>query len=159
MIYTPLYIKTDYSLLESLIKIDDLIMFSKENNIKSLGICDDNLCGVIEFYNKCHKNNIKPIIGINIKVDGNTIILYAKNYNGYTHLIHLLSLKEERELNYNDLSNKESTLFNLKTSLNNEELEQVMAFNEVFDPRNIENANIAEFTGATGIIIFICDKN
>lgn len=34
-----------------------------------------------------------------------------------------------------------------------------MAFNEVFDPRNIENANIAEFTGATGIIIFICDKN
>ena len=104
MIYTPLYIKTDYSLLESLIKIDDLIMFSKENNIKSLGICDDNLCGVIEFYNKCHKNNIKPIIGINIKVDGNTIILYAKNYNGYTHLIHLLSLKEERELNYNDLS-------------------------------------------------------
>ena len=34
-----------------------------------------------------------------------------------------------------------------------------MAFNEVFDPRNIENANIAEFTGATGIIIFLGDKN
>ena len=43
--------------------------------------------------------------------------------------------------------------------LNNEELEQIMAFNEVFDPRNIENANIAEFTGSTGIILFLGDKN
>ena len=43
--------------------------------------------------------------------------------------------------------------------LNNEELEQVMAFNEVFDPRNIENANIAEFTGATGIIIAVCYRD
>ena len=43
--------------------------------------------------------------------------------------------------------------------LNNEELEQVMAFNEVFDPRNIENANIAEFTGATGMIIAVCYRD
>lgn len=34
-----------------------------------------------------------------------------------------------------------------------------MAFNKVFDPRNIENVNIDEFTGSKGIIIFICDKN
>ena len=34
-----------------------------------------------------------------------------------------------------------------------------MAFNEVFDPRNIENANIADFTGSTGIVIFLGDKN
>ena len=40
--------------------------------------------------------------------------------------------------------------------LNDEELKQVMAFNEVFEPRNIENANIAEFTGATGMIIAVC---
>ena len=51
MIYTPLYIKTDYSLLSSLIKIDDLIKYSLKHNIKSLAITDDNLCGVIEFYN------------------------------------------------------------------------------------------------------------
>ena len=43
--------------------------------------------------------------------------------------------------------------------LNDEELEQVMAFNEVFDPRNIENANIAEFTGATGMIIAVCYRD
>ena len=43
--------------------------------------------------------------------------------------------------------------------LNDDELEQIMTFNEVFDPRNIENANIAEFTGSTGIILFLGDKN
>ena len=43
--------------------------------------------------------------------------------------------------------------------LNEDELEQIMTFNEVFDPRNIENANIAEFTGSTGIILFLGDKN
>ena len=34
--HTPLYIKTDNSLLQSLIKIDNLIEFAKENNIKVL---------------------------------------------------------------------------------------------------------------------------
>ena len=43
--------------------------------------------------------------------------------------------------------------------LNKDEIEQIITFNEVFDPRNIENTNIAEFTGATGIIVFIGDKN
>ena len=41
---------------------------------------------------------------------------------------------------------------------NDEELDQIIAFNEVFDPRNIENANIAEFTGATGLILLFSDK-
>ena len=59
---------------------------------------------------------------------------------------------KEKELNeINDLCSPNE-------KLNKEELEQVMAFNEVFDPRNIENANIAEFTGATGMILAVCYK-
>lgn len=34
----------------------------------------------------------------------------------------------------------------------------MITFNEVLDPRNIENANIADFTGSSGIIILICDN-
>ena len=64
-------------------------------------------------------------------------------------------LKPSKEQEINDINN----LCGPGEKLNQDELEQIMAFNEVFDPRNIENANIAEFTGATGIIIFICDKN
>ena len=48
--YTPLYIKTDNSLQESLIKINDLIEYAVKNNIKSLTITDNNMYGVMDFY-------------------------------------------------------------------------------------------------------------
>ena len=64
-------------------------------------------------------------------------------------------LKPSKEQEIKDINN----LCGQGEKLNQEELEQIMAFNEVFDPRNIENANIAEFTGATGIILFLGDKN
>ena len=68
MNYTPLYIKTDNSLLESLIKVDDLIKYAKDNNLKSLAIADNNLYGVMDFYMQCKKNDIKPIIGLEVKL-------------------------------------------------------------------------------------------
>ena len=61
--YTPLYIKTDNSLQQSLIKINDLIEYAKKNNIKSLTITDNNMYGVMDFYKMCINNDIKPIIG------------------------------------------------------------------------------------------------
>ena len=90
--YSPLYIKTEYSLLSSLIKIDNLIIKCKENKISSLAIVDDNLFGTMEFIKKCEKNNIKPIIGLDIKYLFSNILLYAKNINGYYNLIKLESL-------------------------------------------------------------------
>ena len=85
MNYAPLWIKTDYSILSSLIKIDDLIDILSSNNINVAAICDDNLYGVMEFYDKCKKSNIKPIIGLEVKLEY-TILLYAKNYHGYQNL-------------------------------------------------------------------------
>ena len=52
----PLYIKTDNSLLTSMISIDSLIDFALKNDIKALTITDNNMFGCIEFYNKCLKN-------------------------------------------------------------------------------------------------------
>ena len=45
--YTPLYIKSNYSLLSSLITIDDLISFCIEHNITEIALCDDDLTYVI----------------------------------------------------------------------------------------------------------------
>jgi serine/threonine protein phosphatase PrpC len=64
-------------------------------------------------------------------------------------------LKPSKEQEIKEINN----LCGQGEKLNDEELEQIMAFNEVFDPRNIEDANIADFSGATGIILFIGDKN
>ena len=60
--YYPLGIKTDYSLMKSLIKVDDLISYAIKNGINTLGILDDNLNSSHYFYEKCISNNIKPII-------------------------------------------------------------------------------------------------
>ena len=43
--YYPISIKTDYSLMKSLIKINDLISYAVKNSINTLGIIDDNLNG------------------------------------------------------------------------------------------------------------------
>ena len=101
--YTPLKITTDYSLLKSLIKIPDLINFLNVKNIKSCAICDDNLYGSLEFYTKCKKNNIKPIIGLEIEINNKKVYLYAKNYDGYKNLLKIHTVKEEREVGIVDL--------------------------------------------------------
>ena len=93
MNYIPINIKTNYELLSSLIKLDDLILFAKENNISTLGITDSNMFGSIEFYNKCISNDIKPIIGISVTLYEKEFILYARNYNGYMNLCKIVTKK------------------------------------------------------------------
>ena len=90
----PFYIKTENSLLSSLIKIDDLIKYAIDNNIKALTITDDNMFGALEFFIKCKKNNIKPIIGLEIF----DIVLYAMNYKGYQNLIKLNTIKSKENI-------------------------------------------------------------
>ena len=93
--YIPFNIKTDYSLMYSMIKINELIEFAKSHSIKALTITDDNLFGAREFYNECIKNDIKPIIGLNIKQNNLDVILYALNYQGYQELLKISSLYRE----------------------------------------------------------------
>ena len=96
---SPLFIKTENSLLSSLIKIDDLINYAIDNKIEALTITDDNMYGALEFYIKCKKNNIKPIIGLEIY----DIVLYAINYEGYKNLIKLSTINSKNEINLDDL--------------------------------------------------------
>ena len=107
--YAPLNIKTCNSFLKSMIKIDDLIKVAKEHNIKALTITDDNMYGVIEFYNTCTKNDIKPIIGLEINISSK-IILYAMNYDGYKNLMKITTLKSEGELNIDILAHYSNNL-------------------------------------------------
>ena len=67
--YNTIGIKSDYSILKSLIKIPDLVSFCMENKIDHIGLIDDNLFGSIELYDLCIKNNIKPLIGLEIEID------------------------------------------------------------------------------------------
>tara|TARA_B100001057_G_scaffold147733_1_gene147645 strand:+ start:2399 stop:3616 length:1218 start_codon:yes stop_codon:yes gene_type:complete len=95
--FNHLKIHSQYSICEGAIKIDDLKNLSKENKIKSLGLCDTtNLCGALEFAEKISKSGTQPIIGtqINFKYESTTGLLpiYALNENGYKRIIELSSL-------------------------------------------------------------------
>lgn len=101
--YTPLGIKTDYSLLRSLIKIEDLISHAQKNNYPALGILDDNLCSSHIFYEQCKKNRIKPIIGLDTTVDEYRMYLYPKNERGLKSLFRFTREKLDRITTLSDL--------------------------------------------------------
>ena len=102
--YTPLGIKTDYSLLKSLIKIEDLILYAKENGYTSLGILDDNLCGSHTFIKACNKNNIKGIVGLDITISNHRLFLYPKNMDGLENLFKLTRRKIDEDIELSSLS-------------------------------------------------------
>ena len=110
MKYIPLRIKTSYSLLTSLNDINKMVLFCKENGIDTLCITDTNMYGVMEFYKECIKNNIKPVIGLELKIDECIVILYAKNYEGYQNLTRLIYLKQNKDISLDILKQYNSNL-------------------------------------------------
>ena len=101
--FTPLGVKTDYSLLKSLIKIEDLVLYAKNNGYSSIGILDDNLNSSYAFYKKCKANDIKPIIGLDIEIDNYRLFLYPTNRDGLINLNRLTSKKLTNVLSISDL--------------------------------------------------------
>ncbi len=96
--YTPLYVKSNYSFMISLVKIDELIQVAIDNGIKSLALVDDNMIATMYFYKKCIANKIKPIIGLELKYKEGTVLLYAENYKGYQNLLKISSYEDKEEL-------------------------------------------------------------
>lgn len=104
--FTHLHTHSHYSLLNALPKVPELIEKAKENSMKALALTDNcNLYGAVEFYQKCQKSGIKPIIGIDAYVAARTmhdkearidnrwsrLVLLAKDNTGYKNLIKLVT--------------------------------------------------------------------
>ncbi len=101
--YIPLFNKSNYTLLSSLLKVDDIINYAKKSNISQIAITDTNMYATMEFIKKCEKENIKPIIGLHILLEESSICLYAKDYDGYKSLIKLSTIQTERTITKEDL--------------------------------------------------------
>lgn len=101
--YTPLGIKTDYSLLKSLIKVKDLVSYALNHGYTSLGILDNNLNSSYTFYNACKSAEIKPIIGLDTEIDNYRIYLYPKSRNGLINLNKFTKERVEKVLSIADL--------------------------------------------------------
>ena len=74
--YIPLFNKSNYTLLSSLLKIGDIIDYAKKTNISAIALTDTNMYGTMEFIKNCEQENIKPIIGLHIILEDFTTVLY-----------------------------------------------------------------------------------
>jgi DNA polymerase-3 subunit alpha len=108
MSFVHLHTHSHYSLLDGLTKIDELIEVAKKDNAPAVALTDHGVMyGVIEFYQKCRKAGIKPIIGVEAYMAPESrldkarkeneknyyhILLLAKNLEGYKNLIKLTSI-------------------------------------------------------------------
>jgi len=110
MKYAPLYVKTHNSLLSSMIKIDDYIRYAKEMKYNAIAIADNTMYGVLDFYYACISNDIKPVIGLELLLDNNKIVLYCMDNTGYTNLCKLYTISGERLVNVNDLEKYSKSL-------------------------------------------------
>lgn len=105
--YVHLHNHTQYSLLDGLTKVPDLIGYVKENGMGAVAMTDHGtLGGAIEFYKAATANGIKPIIGIETYVAARShtdkepskdkpnfhLILLAMNKAGYQNLLALSTI-------------------------------------------------------------------
>lgn len=145
MNYVALNLKTNYELLSSLIKLDDLILFAKKNKLLSLAITDSNMFDTINFYDKCIENNIKPIIGTSLEIDNIKFNIYATDYKGLQNLYKIVTEKNLGELSLDYINNNKDSL---KCILFYESLKDYKQINNIFKNTYISYKNNTEKTNA-----------
>lgn len=123
--FTHLHLHTEYSLLDGLSKIGELMETAKTMGMKSMAITDHGtMYGVIEFYKAAKAAEIKPILGLEAyisktdhkikeKSDGkfkeiNHLTLLAKNNEGYKNLMKLTSIAHLEGFYYKPRFDKET---------------------------------------------------
>ena len=103
--FVHLHLHTEYSLLDGMGKIPDVVKRVKSLGMKACAITDHGVgYGLVEFYNECKKQGIKPILGCEFyeaassryKKGGDEekyyhLILLVKNETGYRNLCKLIS--------------------------------------------------------------------
>jgi DNA polymerase-3 subunit alpha len=86
---------TEYSLVDGLIRIEELIDSAKKAKIPACTITDQsNLFALVKFYMKAQKAGIKPIIGADLWLDKDAptqFIVLCQNLIGYRNLTQLIS--------------------------------------------------------------------
>ena len=96
--YVHLHVHSEYSLIDGIIRVDELVDQSASLGYNSVALTDlTNLFGLIEFYRSARDKGIKPIVGseINVAKDKDSLsaplVLLAMNKQGYINLTKLVS--------------------------------------------------------------------
>ena len=105
MAFTHLHVHTEYSMLDGISRIPELVARTGELGMDALAITDHGtFYGVVDFYSACRDANIKPIIGCEVYVAHNSrhdknpserspahLVLLARDNTGYRNLMQLVT--------------------------------------------------------------------
>src|SRR5437016_6439934 len=93
MPYVELHCHSNFSFLDGGSHPYELAMRAAELEMPGLAITDrGGVYGAVRHLQACRKLGVKPIIGSALEVDGDELILIARNLKGYSNLCRLLSL-------------------------------------------------------------------
>ena len=119
--FTHLHTHTEYSMLDGISRIPDLVSRTRELGMDAMSITDHgSLYGVVDFYSECKDAGIKPIIGCEFYVahasrhdrtpnerTANHLVLIAKDNTGYRNLLQLVTLSHLEGFHYRPRIDKE----------------------------------------------------
>lgn len=97
--FVHLRVHSEYSIVDGLVRIDDLVSTAAKDKQAALAVTDlANMFGMVKFYKAARGKGIKPVVGVDcwITNDENRdkpsrLMLFAKNRMGYLQLCELLS--------------------------------------------------------------------
>ena len=102
--FIHLHVHTQYSILDSAIRLEDLMKKAKAFGLPAVAMTDHgNLFGVLEFYEMATAHDLKPIIGCEVYLTKDHrekpekerlyhLVLLAENEIGYRNLLKLISI-------------------------------------------------------------------
>jgi error-prone DNA polymerase len=91
--YVELHCHSNYSFLDGGSHPAELAARAAELEMPALAITDrGGVYGAVKFLQACRKLGVKPLIGSALEVDGDEMILIARNLSGYSNLCRLLSI-------------------------------------------------------------------
>ena len=119
--FCHLHVHTEYSLLDGMCRIPQVVSRAKELGMDSLAITDHGVMyGAIEFYLAAREAGIKPIIGCEVYIAQDSrfsrnaseqkphhLVLLAKNQTGYRNLIQLTTRANLESFYYKPRMDKE----------------------------------------------------
>ena len=99
MSFVHLRVHTEYSISDSIIRVDELVDHVAESGMPAAAVTDlQNIHSAVKFYTACLQKGLKPIIGVEVSIENHfqsespyLLVLLCQNLLGYRSLCDLLT--------------------------------------------------------------------